>query len=180
MRQFATPRAALEPLNTRFVGSVRGMQWRADMMSPQHLSGYGALLLGVVAVVAGALWAGTLFAVSWLCGRARWRADSREIGALAVELNRRWATRCFVVGAVCALGWVGAAPSGTMEPYRVGGVGAGVLALVLLHGSVAQRAKRIADGSMRAARGEGLRRFALVLSLAMLTGWTALHTGALR
>lgn len=150
------------------------------MMAPQHLLTYGPLLLGVVAVVAGALWTGTLFAVSWLCGRARWRADSRDIGALAADLNSRWATRWFVVGAACSLGWVAAAPPGTLEPYWVGGVGAGVLALLLLHGSVAQRAKRIADGSVRAARGEGLRRFALVLSLAMLTGWTALHAAPLR
>jgi hypothetical protein len=126
-------------------------------------------LLGVVALVAGALWTGVLFSVSWLSGRARWMADGTEVGQLALTLNRRWATPCLVVCLVSVFLWVSTFPAGTLDLASMWGIGAGLLALVLIHTNVVSRASRVSRGSSSATRGEGVRRLLLVVSLAAVT-----------
>jgi hypothetical protein len=126
-------------------------------------------LLGVVALIAGALWAGILFSVSWLSGRARWMADGAEVGSLAATLNRRWAIPCLVVSVTSAFLWLYSLPQGTIGDARLVGLGIAMAALVLLHSSVLIRASRVARGVASATRGEGMRRFMLVLSLAAFT-----------
>ena len=126
-------------------------------------------MLGVIALIAGALWAGILFSVSWLSGRARWMADGVEVGTLALTLNRRWATPCLVVSLSSAFLWMWALPPGTLNEGLLMGVGAALLALLLVHSNVRSRAVRIANGSVSATRGEGVRRLLLVLSLTVLT-----------
>jgi hypothetical protein len=125
-------------------------------------------LLWVVAFVAGALWTGILFSVSWLSGRARWMADGTDVGTLALSLNRRWATPSLVVCLVSASLWVWARPAGALDVASMWGLGVALVVLLLLHSSVEVRALRVSRGSVSATHGEGVRRLMLVLSLAAL------------
>ena len=125
-------------------------------------------MLGVVAFVAGSLWTGILFSVSWLSGRARWMADGSDLGNLAVSLNRRWATPCLVVCLASVSLWIWTQPAGAVDLASMWGLGAAMFALLLLHSSVEHRAVRISRGNVSATRGEGVRRLMLVLSLAVL------------
>lgn len=134
-------------------------------------------MLGVVALIAGALWAGILFSVSWLSGRARWMADGVEVGSLALSLDRRWATPCLVACIGSALAWACVTPSGLPGGPWLIGLGALLLVLVALHSSVSLRAQRVAHGSVSATHGEGLRRLMLVVSLAALTALVGLRLG---
>jgi hypothetical protein len=126
-------------------------------------------MLGVVAFIAGALWAGILFSVSWLSGRARWMADGTEIGSLAISLNRRWATPCLAVCLMSACLWIYSLPRGLLPESSILGLGMALVVLLLVHSNVAVRASRVAHGSVSATRREGLRRFFLVVSLTVLT-----------
>jgi hypothetical protein len=132
-------------------------------------------MLGVLAFIAGALWAGILFSVSWLSGRARWMADGTEVGGLAIMLNRRWATPCLVVSLASAFLWIYAQPQGLADERWLFGLGAALAVLLLVHSSVLHRAVRIANGSVTATRGEGLRRLVLVLSLTVVTALVGLR-----
>jgi len=125
-------------------------------------------MLGVVAFVAGSLWTGILFSVSWLSGRARWMADGSDLGLLALSLNRRWATPCLVVCLASVTLWIWTQPPGAVDLASMWGLGAAMLVLLLLHSSVEHRAVRISRGYVSATRGEGVRRLMLVLSLAVL------------
>jgi hypothetical protein len=124
-------------------------------------------LLGVVALICGALWVGILFSVSWLSGRARWMADNAQVGMLALALNRRWATPCLVVSLATACLWLSTVPNGLLQTPWIVGAGAALVAMLLVHTSVAARTRHIARGSVSATRGEGMRRLFLVLSLVM-------------
>jgi len=127
-----------------------------------------APILATLALIAGALWIGTLFAVSWLCGRARLMADTSEIVGLAVSLNRRWTIPCLVACVVCSFGWLCALPRSAFDGRWLYGLDGAIVALVLVHARVAQRARRVVRGNARALHGELARRTALVLSLATL------------
>jgi hypothetical protein len=129
-----------------------------------------APVLAALALLTGSLWVGTLFAVSWLSGRARYMADGVEIATLALGLNRSWATPCLLATMVFALGWACLVPPSTFDAYTMLAASVAMFVLVLVHASAANRAVRIAGGSRRAGRGEPLRRIALVLSVAMLAG----------
>jgi hypothetical protein len=126
-------------------------------------------LLGVVAFVAGALWVGILFSVSWLSGRARWMADGTELGSLALSLNRRWATPLLIVCLASGSLWVFMVPAGSLDLPWASGLGGTILALLIVHSSVVARAMGVSRGSLRATHGEGVRRLLLVISLAALT-----------
>jgi hypothetical protein len=132
-------------------------------------------VLGLVALIAGALWAGVLFSVSWLSGRARWMADGAEVGGLAMMLNRRWATPCLLVSLTSALLWIYAQPRGAADARWLPGLAAALAALLLVHSRVLNRAVRVANGSVAATRGEGLRRLILVLSLTAFTALVGLR-----
>lgn len=107
----------------------------------------GAPFLLAVSVITGALCIGTLFAVSWLAGRARWMADAPEIARLALSLFSRWTVPCFFVSTATAAGWLeGAHPERVHDPLVMGAAVA-TLALVLVHFKVAARARRIATTS---------------------------------
>jgi len=126
-------------------------------------------MLAVIALIAGALWAGTLFSASWLSGRARWMADATEAGTLAMSLNRRRATPCLLVSLASAVLWVWAQPHAVPDQAWLLGVGFAVVAALAVHSTVLIRTARVARGSIVATRGEGVRRFVLVLTLALLT-----------
>ena len=103
----------------------------------------GAPFLLALAVMSGALCVGTLFAVNWLAGRARWMADAPEIARLALSLFARWTVPCFAVSAVAAAGWLeGAHPERAHDPIVLAAAAATLL-LVVLHVQVAARARRI-------------------------------------
>ncbi len=135
-------------------------------------------LLGVVAFIAGALWAGILFSVSWLSGRTRWMADGTEIGSLAIALNRRWGTPCEVVFLSAGFLWAYTRPAGAVldVPWAIG-LSVALAALLVVHWRVRGRALRVAGGNTSATRGEGMSRLALVLSLAALTTLVGLRIG---
>jgi hypothetical protein len=124
----------------------------------------------VAAVISGALWTGVLFSVSWLSGRARWMADGVEVGSLALTLSRRWGTPLLTLCMASALVWVGVQQDATLQQGGAWllGLGGMVLVLLLLHATVDHRAMRVSRGSVRATQGEGMRRLALIMSLAAL------------
>lgn len=125
--------------------------------------------------VATALWMGTLFSASWLSGRARMMADSSEIGRLSLSLFRRWATPSLLASLAAGFGWLMVAPGDRTRAYWVYSVVAAFVLLVTLHLAVGSRADRIARGSISATRGEGVRRFALLLSFGAIVAIASLR-----
>ena len=132
-------------------------------------------LLAAAVFSALALWVGILFSVSWLSGRARWCADGAEMGRHAQALSDRWATPLLFVALVAAVGWVAVLPSIAPTGNWLAGVAAAVAALIVVHSSVALRARRVARGSVSATRGEAGRRLVIVLSMSMLAALVSLH-----
>jgi hypothetical protein len=104
----------------------------------------GAPFLLALAVMSGSLCIGTLFAVNWLAGRARWMADAPEIARLALSLFARWTVPCFAVSAAAAAGWLEGAHRELAHDPIVLAVGAATLLLVVVHVQVAVRARRLA------------------------------------
>jgi hypothetical protein len=127
-----------------------------------------APVLAALALLVGALWVGTLFAASWLCGRSRFSADPTELGTLAVALNRRWTSPFLVVSLTSAAAWFCLLPTAVHSARWVYVFCVALLSLVFIHVSVARRATRIANGSVGAIRGEALVRLALVVSVAIV------------
>jgi hypothetical protein len=139
-----------------------------------QLSTY-APLFATICVAAGALWLGTLFSVSWLCGRATLMADGPEIGSLSLSLFRRWTVPSLVVSLIAGSLWCGAAAQANRQHYWLYGIALAVLAFVALTGTVGQRGSRLVRGSIQATKGEGARRFALLLSV-----WAMIALAAFR
>jgi hypothetical protein len=152
------------------------VQWSAGMSSTRAfvLLEQCTPLLAIMALLAGALWLGVLFSVSWLSGRARLAADGAEMGHLAVSLNRIWAMPLLLVSSLSGAAWIWTHPAPLALPW-LSGLGVVFLVLLGLHSIVARRATRVANGSLRATRGEGARRLALVVSMAALTSLVTLH-----
>ena len=105
----------------------------------------GAPLLLALAVTSGALCIGTLFAVNWLAGQARWMADAREIARLALSLFARWTVPCFVVSVAAAAGWLEGAHRELIHDPIVLTAAIATLLLVVMHFRVAARARRLAS-----------------------------------
>ena len=125
-------------------------------------------LLACSLAVAGALWIGTLFSVSWLSGCATMMADGPEIGRVALSLFRRWTVPSLFVCMLAGFAWLAAIELRGASVVRGNwplGVVLVAMPLLALHVTVGRRAKRVARGNIDAVRGEGIRRFALVLSL---------------
>jgi hypothetical protein len=143
------------------------MNWMVSQLGqlgPLGLPGLAPLLASVF-VVAGALWLGTLFAVSWFSGCARMMADGPEIGRLALSLFRRWTVPSLCVAIAAAGGWLAIAPGVRARAHWVDLIAVLVVALLGLHQAVGERAKRVALGRIDATHGEGFRRLMLVLSI---------------
>jgi hypothetical protein len=128
--------------------------------------------------VAGALWIGTLFSVSWLSGCATMMADGPEIGRVAVSLFRRWTVPSLLVCLMAGLALLSeiqlrhaSLPRGDW-PYAIALV---AIPLLALHVTVGKRAKWVARGHIDAVRGEGMRRLALVLSLGAVVALATLR-----
>ena len=138
------------------------MEWMISM----H---WCAPLLVSTFVIAGALWIGTLFSVSWVSGCARMMADGPEIGRLAHTLFRRWTTPALAASLLAATAWLAVSPLQRVRglwPFAVVVVAA---LLVSLHVAVGERTRRVALGSVQATRGEGYRRLMLLVSLGAVT-----------
>jgi hypothetical protein len=136
-----------------------------------------ATALAILCVAASALWIGTLFSVSWLSGRARMMADAQEIGHLGLQLFRRWTVSSLLVSLAAGGAWLAAAPAERAWPHWLYGVAAAVLWLVALTVAVGQRARRIEAGNVvEAAKGEGMRRFALLVSVCALVALATLRS----
>jgi hypothetical protein len=125
-------------------------------------------LLAVMALIAGCLWAGIAFSVSWLSGRARLMADGADAGRLALSLDRRWGTPCLAACLASTVLWVWSTP-GILEAraWLVGLAGLAVTLLVL-HASVVGRARSVSEGSLQPTHADGVRRLFLVLSIGAL------------
>jgi len=138
----------------------------------------GEPLFVALFIASCALWTGTLFSVSWLSGRAQIMADGPEIGALALALLRRWTAPSALVSLAAAAAWIAASPVQRMRDPWIYGAGAALAALTLLHLGAGIRAKRVVHGSVDAARGEGMRRLAVVLSIGALIALLAFRVAA--
>jgi len=125
-------------------------------------------LLGAGAFVALSLWIGTLFSVSWVTGHARWMADDADVGRIAAALCRRWATPFLMGFVVLTSLLVVATPDAQIGTAQLVAAGFALAGMLGVHGSIWRHAARVERGSVRAARGDGMRRVALVLSLATL------------
>jgi len=125
-----------------------------------HLSRYEPVS-ATVCIVAGALWLGTLFSVSWLCGRAKMMADGPEIWRLSLSLFRRWTLPSLVVSLVAGALWCDAASHEGRPAHWIYGLPVAVLAFVALSRAVGRRAKRLVRESLEATSDEDARRFAL-------------------
>jgi hypothetical protein len=135
-------------------------------------------LLGAAAFVALSLWIGTLFSVSWVTGRARWMADDTDVGRIAVALCRRWATPFLGAFVVLAFLVVLAAPERQVALGQLVASGLALAGMLGVHASIWRHAARVERGSVRAASGDGMRRVALVLSLAMLLALVSFRIAA--
>jgi hypothetical protein len=124
-----------------------------------------APLFATLCFVATALWVGTLFSVSWLSGRARMMADGPEIGRLSVSLFRRWTAPSLILGLAAGVAWCAATRGEIPRDGWLYGVAVAVLAQIGLSAAVGHRARRVMGGSFEATKGEGMRRFALLVSL---------------
>jgi uncharacterized membrane protein len=127
-----------------------------------------APILASALVVAGALWLGTLFAVSWFSGCARMMADGPEIGRLALSLFRRWTMPSLLVAIAAGIGWLALAPAAKPRAHWMDLIAILIVPLLALHVAVGARARRVAEGRIEAVSGEGIRRLALVLSMGVL------------
>jgi hypothetical protein len=123
-----------------------------------------APILATLCVIANALCTGTLFSVSWLCGKAR-MANGPEIGRLAMQLFRRWTVPSLIVCLLSGGGWSGLVAQEHPQAYRLYGMALAGLALVGLNVTVGRRASQLVRGGAESTRGEGARRFALLLSV---------------
>jgi hypothetical protein len=119
-----------------------------DWMTTMH---WCVPLLASTFVIAGALWIGTLFSVSWLSGCARMMADGPEIGRLALSLFRRWTTPSLCVTLLTGLGWLAATLGGARAHwhYWIAFIAA---PLVALHAAAGRRAKGVAEGDVDATQ----------------------------
>jgi hypothetical protein len=107
-----------------------------------------APLLGAIAIVAGAVSAGTLLSVYWLAGRAKYMADGPEIGRLAISLFYRRALPLVLVSLATGAAWsVGSSIGYLQGPRTVGLAGAAALTVVILV-AVRGRARRAATSSV--------------------------------
>jgi serine/threonine protein kinase len=130
-------------------------------------------------IVANSLCIGTLFSASWLCGRAAMMADAPEIGRLALQLFRRWTVPSLIVSLVAGAAFCTLVAEEHQQNLWLYGVGLAALALVGLTVTVAQRAGRLAQGIGDPARGEGARRFALLVSVSAAIALAALQPSLL-
>jgi hypothetical protein len=133
-------------------------------------------LVAMSFVAVSALWTGTLFSVSWLTGRARMMADGPEIGGLALTLHRRWALPLLVMNLITGFLWLVGSPADRLRAHWVYGIVTAVAALLALHFTVGSRARRVVRGSVRAMKGEGIRRLALIVSFGAIIALAALKT----
>jgi uncharacterized membrane protein len=124
-----------------------------DWMTTMH---WCAPLLASTFVIAGALWIGTLFSVSWLSGCARLMADGPEIGRLALSLFRRWTTPSLCVSLLTGLGWLADATLGGVRAHWDYWGALVVVPLVALHAAAGRRAKRVAEGHVEATQDEAV------------------------
>jgi hypothetical protein len=125
-------------------------------------------LLGAAAFVALSLWIGSLFSVSWITGHARWMADDADVGRIAASLCRRWATPFLAFFVAFGFLTVVSAPEREIGVPQLAAAGFALAGMLGVHASIWRHAARVERGSVRAARGDGMRRIALVLSLATL------------
>jgi serine/threonine protein kinase len=144
-------------------GSLRsGLAWMTDLTTTPSIS---APVFATICVVANALCMGTLFSVSWLCGRAPMMADGPEIARLAMQLFRRWTVPSLVVTVAAGAAWCAIVAGEQAHSHWLYGVALAALTLVGLTVAVGRRANQFAQGSAEATWGEGGRRLALLLSV---------------
>jgi hypothetical protein len=129
--------------------------------------------LAIVFLACCALWTGTLFSVSWLTGRARITADGPEVAAHALSLFRRWAFPFLTASLAVGFVWLVGGPPDRLHAHWVYGIAAALAALAALHFVVGSRASRVVRGSVRATRGEVVRRFAVLLSFGAIIALAA-------
>jgi hypothetical protein len=108
---------------------------------------------------------GTLFSVSWLCGRVPMMAEGTDIARLSGQLFRRWTVPSLVMALGSGAGWCATVVREQPRADWLYGVALAGLSVAALSVAVGRRANRLARGNSDATVGEGTRRLVLLLSV---------------
>jgi hypothetical protein len=144
-------------------------------MDWMNLSSRWLFLVAATFIASLALWTAMLVQASWLTGRTRTITERPDPAELAVALHRRASPVLFVSLAIGFV-WLACGPADRLKAHWVYAIMAALVAMMALHAVVGSRARRVLHGSIRATRGEGLRRVALVVSFAAILVIAALRT----
>lgn len=128
---------------------MQALDWRSI-----DAATWAPLLLGAQLVITG-LWLGAILCVRSLTAQARWMADSEEIGRLASRLAWRCAWPWLVAGALLAAARTALLRATALHDVTVLASVGLATAMLVLHVSVAMRARRIARGASREALHDG-------------------------
>ncbi len=139
-----------------------GVAWLVALAANASVA---APLLATICVVSSALWMGTLFSVSWLCGRVPLMAEGTDIARLSAQLFRRWTVPSLVMALGSGAGWCATVVREQPRADWLYGVALAGLTIAALSVAVGRRANRLARGSSDATVGEGARRLVLLLSV---------------
>ncbi len=114
-----------------------------------------ALALVAAHVLANVVWIGALLAVALLIGRARFLADSAEVGALARQVYLRLAVPAFLVSFVAGVSRIALAPAVYAHLPWMHVKLTFALGVIGLHHVIGARARRLANGDGQAGKGVG-------------------------
>jgi putative membrane protein len=117
-------------------------------------------------VFANVVWIGALLAAALLASRAPFVAEPAEVGALARRVHVRLAVPAFLGSFAAGLGRILLHPQAYAHLPWMHVKLALALVVIVLHHVIGARARRIADGQTRAARGVGALAFAVLVSSA--------------
>jgi putative membrane protein len=111
------------------------------------------LALVTAHLLANLVWIGALLAVCLLVGAAPLRADPTDTGSLARRVHVRLAMPAFLASLGTGVWRIALEPAGYAHmPWLHAKLGF-VLAIIIVHHTIGSRAKRVADGRVRAAQG---------------------------
>lgn len=104
-------------------------------------------------VLANLVWIGALLSETVLLGRTTWLSDPAEVGALARRVHTRLAIPAFLGSVAAGLArFLPARHAYATMPWMYAKLGFAI-AVIVLHHMIGARARRVADGNVRASQG---------------------------
>ena len=107
-------------------------------------------------LLATGLWAGALLCVGFLARRARFMADGPEIGRIGLSIFRRSAWPALLASCAAGAACFAYSPRAYVHERSFYVVTALAAVMIALHVRVGAKAKRVADGDVRAMKGRGV------------------------